>query len=305
MARQQGDFSDLPTQLTRQRDDLEELRLEVRDVASRSGGSADTNAGSQQAQAFEQLRNELKVLSGRERELASRLDEQVVQADVMVSLKTRLEEGAGSMAQVAEGCAEALAEIRGEVDRLAAQQGDLSGIPDLLAQQREDLEAVRVELRDRPVGVEGHADAPLADSGQIQEDAREEKVMVALWRLEHEVQEAKTRTTGLVDLCSESSTQLQEHEVRLSLVHSKFDITEARFQGCVDRIERLPTMEQVRTTCREEVRKELAMADVQGTARSVSEGIVEDVREQLEALNDQLRFRCTPTSARGGPADKT
>eukprot|EP00746_Dinoflagellata_sp_MGD_P001787 gnl/MRDRNA2_/MRDRNA2_103396_c0_seq1.p1 gnl/MRDRNA2_/MRDRNA2_103396_c0~~gnl/MRDRNA2_/MRDRNA2_103396_c0_seq1.p1 ORF type:complete len:617 (+),score=168.72 gnl/MRDRNA2_/MRDRNA2_103396_c0_seq1:76-1926(+) len=93
--------------------------------------------------------------------------------------------------------------------------------------------------------------------GQCQalQEGVDQNVMPSVWQLQHKLPEAIEKVDFLKMEVQDISSKVEEHDVRIDMVRTKLDAHDQRFMVTTDKVERLPTWEQVRATVREEQRK--------------------------------------------------
>merc|ERR1719401_2912349 len=98
----------------------------------------------------------------------------------------------------------------------------------------------------------------------------DERVMVWVWNVERQLPEALERVERLASESAEHFAKFEEHEVRLNLALAKLNAHEQKVQAYADRVERQPTTSEVRSSLREEVRRQLEDANLEGLQRRIS-----------------------------------
>jgi len=122
--------------------------------------------------------------------------------------------------------------------------------------------------------------------GELQ-DTMEERVTLSLWRMEKQQEEMGARVERLVCDATERVGRLEEGGVRLKVALAKMDGQEQKVQQCRERLDRVPTLSQLRSLWRQDMQRRLQEADVEGLAQLM--------RRQASALEDQgecLRAMC-------------
>lgn len=132
----------------------------------------------------------------------------------------------------------------------------------------------------------------------------EQRVMVAVWQVEKQLPEALSRLDRLMVEAPERMSKLEEGEVRLNGALTRLSAQEQKVQSCMDRIDRVPSLCQVRSLWREELHRKLEEADLEGLARTTRQhgAALEEQGEVLQQLCDELSFGRGPRpGASGGP----
>jgi len=155
-----------------------------------------------------------------------------------------------------------------------SQQAALRELEELGA-RLERLEAERLEAAERAParehGVVGASEyRELRQRVNSMQESMDERVMVCVWNAERQLPEAMDKLERLASESAEHFAKFEEHGVRLSLALAKFGAHEQRLQSYADRVERLPSSAEVRSVCREEVRRQMEDANLESLRRRVS-----------------------------------
>lgn len=123
----------------------------------------------------------------------------------------------------------------------------------------------------------------------------DERVMVWVWNTERQLPEAMDKLTRLADDSAETFAKFEEQGVRLSLAMAKLGANEQRVQSYADRVERLPSATELRSVCRDEVRRKMEDANLEGLQRRIS--LLSDSVDDLGA-RQRSREPASPLGAR-------
>merc|ERR1719373_1448274 len=93
--------------------------------------------------------------------------------------------------------------------------------------------------------------------------------MVSIWEVNRQLPEAVERLERIDGEFVERIAKTEEQDVRLNMALSRLSAHEEKVQGCMDRVEHLPTLSQVRSMWREELRRWADKANFDGLGRSV------------------------------------
>jgi len=198
--------------------------------------------------------------------------------DELANLRASVEEHAAAVAElglsvrsVGTRSAEGLAELRLEVEAGQGPADDewASG---------QDLAAEVRELQGRYA---------------LLQEAVEERLSVAVWRIDRQLPEALERVEWLAGENAERHARLQEHDVRLGMALTRLAAHEQKVQAFSDRLELLPSLAQLRGMWQDELRRRLEEADVRGLGQTVASqaGAIEELTDAVQALCDRLALR--------------
>merc|ERR1712194_277577 len=120
----------------------------------------------------------------------------------------------------------------------------------------------------------------------------DQQVMVSVWQIERQLPETVEKLARFQEEYVERMTQLHEHDVRVSLALSRLGTHEERVQSCMARLERLPSLAQVRTLCFEELGRRLGETGLEGlgTAIQIHDSAIVELRGKLQEICDCLAF---------------
>jgi len=116
------------------------------------------------------------------------------------------------------------------------------------------------------------------------QEVMDQHVMVSIWKVDRQLPEAIGKVELLFGEYRERATKWEEHDVRLNLALSRLSTHEDKVHACMDRIERLPSLNQVRAMWREELDRRLGAVNL--------EGLGESVHLQAQTLGSLLSERC-------------
>ncbi|CAK0793728.1 unnamed protein product, partial [Prorocentrum cordatum] len=124
-------------------------------------------------------------------------------------------------------------------------------------------------------------------------EAVEERLSVAVWRIDRQLPEALERVEWLAGENAERHARLQEHDVRLGMALTRLAAHEQKVQAFSDRLELLPSLAQLRGMWQDELRRRLEEADVRGLGQTVASqaGAIEELTDAVQALCDRLALR--------------
>mmetsp|Transcript_9519 Transcript_9519/g.21252 ORF Transcript_9519/g.21252 Transcript_9519/m.21252 type:complete len:756 (-) Transcript_9519:75-2342(-) len=119
-----------------------------------------------------------------------------------------------------------------------------------------------------------------------------QQIMVSVWRLEQQLPEALSKVDRLLGECSDRFSKVEEHDVRLNYTLGKLGNCEQRLQTCVERLERLPSNQQVKMICREESSKVSAESDLAGMVRRIDlqDRTLEELGTQLQVCHNSINL---------------
>jgi len=124
------------------------------------------------------------------------------------------------------------------------------------------------------------------------QDAFEQATSIAAGRMDEQLLEVFAKMGHLQADYPERIAKVEENEVRLGLAMVRLESQESKLQGCLDRLDRAPTTDQVRRLCREEVQRRLdetnviaLMSDVDLQARAIQE-----LRDRLQEVCDVVSY---------------
>merc|ERR1712217_973905 len=124
----------------------------------------------------------------------------------------------------------------------------------------------------------------------------DQQVMLSVWQLERQLPEIVEKLTRFQEEYTERMTQLHEHDVRVSLALSCLGTHEERVQSCMTRLERLPSLGQVRTVCSEELGRRLGEFGLEGLGATVQthSSAIAEMRFKLQEICDCWTFGDKP-----------
>jgi len=122
--------------------------------------------------------------------------------------------------------------------------------------------------------------------------AFEQATSMAASRMDEQLLEVLAKIDRLQADHPELIAKVEENEVRLGIAVVRLESQEMKTQGCLDRLDRAPTADQVRRLCREEVQRRLEeisvttlMSDVDLQARAIQE-----LRDRLQEVCDVVSY---------------
>jgi len=132
----------------------------------------------------------------------------------------------------------------------------------------------------------------------------EQNIQVSLWHLERQQREALEKVEGVITESSERCAKLEEHDVRLNISLAKLDANEQKCQGCLDRLEHFPSVDQLRMMWREEIRKQSDDANLHGLAAKLSSQQVamEELGDRVQDMHDRIVSNLTARQGGGSGA---
>mmetsp|Transcript_134801 Transcript_134801/g.375690 ORF Transcript_134801/g.375690 Transcript_134801/m.375690 type:complete len:564 (-) Transcript_134801:72-1763(-) len=128
------------------------------------------------------------------------------------------------------------------------------------------------------------------------QEAMDQRVMLSVWRVEKQLPEAMEKVERLLADYPERIAKVEENDVRLGLALARLGTQEHKVQNCMERLERLPSPEQIRKICREELGRRLEDTDMEGLTRSV-----ELQARAIEELGDRMQEVCDVVCYGGEP----
>jgi len=288
---------------------LEELRERLDEVvrASKSDGvsirvSANAQAIAELRAHVQHLHQPLDELRGQlqgfqqplEQRLAALREPQTRQAEALDKLRIRCDE----LSSAGRAQSEELVDLRNHV---LATHGGASEIEGegaggagcdfaLLAGQDVSLELK--EIRGRCVALQ---------------DMVDKDVLAPVWQVQHILPQAMQKLEWMQSEYVERMAKFEEQSVRLSLALARLGTHEQKVQSCMDRLERMPTLNQTRAMWQEEISRRFEEANVEGLNKAYNlqaQGL-EELGERLQHMSDQLayggvRSRGDPRAEDGG-----
>eukprot|EP00928_Gymnodinium_smaydae_P087390 TRINITY_DN71660_c0_g1_i1.p2 TRINITY_DN71660_c0_g1~~TRINITY_DN71660_c0_g1_i1.p2 ORF type:complete len:131 (+),score=35.99 TRINITY_DN71660_c0_g1_i1:879-1271(+) len=98
--------------------------------------------------------------------------------------------------------------------------------------------------------------------------------------------------------------KMEEHEVRLGLALARLSRNEDRIQNCLERLERQPGAQQLRTMWREDIQREWRDVDVEELRRQVDQQTVALDEVYDHVFGGQVSSQCRPRPERFSSAQE-
>eukprot|EP00931_Biecheleriopsis_adriatica_P053911 TRINITY_DN31671_c0_g1_i1.p1 TRINITY_DN31671_c0_g1~~TRINITY_DN31671_c0_g1_i1.p1 ORF type:complete len:694 (-),score=165.57 TRINITY_DN31671_c0_g1_i1:28-2109(-) len=264
-------------------DSLEELRSRLGDGASPARGN----------------RAELGLLNNEVSSLSRRLEQQ---ASSIEGLASKFASAGDSLAQPSKS--EGLVALQASHDDQMQRLRD--HIQDEMVQLRVEL-AQELQRSAKPsedelqslhlFGCSGEAPLPkevleLRRGHEKLQEMVESTLISRMLSLEQRVPEALTRVEQLRQQQIDRIGKDEEHDVRLAMALSRLGTQEEKLQSVVDRVERLPCLNQVRSMWREELQRRLDEEDLKSLVRNVnSQGkVLDEVQARVQDVWDHLAY---------------
>lgn len=138
----------------------------------------------------------------------------------------------------------------------------------------------------------------LKERHETLQEVIDQQVVVSVWNVERQLPEMMEKVERVLEEHSERSSKSEENEVRLTLALTKISAHEHKVQSLMERIERVPSTNQVKMSIREELRKHLEDSNIEGVALKVDlqARAVEELGERLQHISDQIIYSSMPMS---------
>jgi len=115
------------------------------------------------------------------------------------------------------------------------------------------------------------------------QDYMDQRIIVSVNQVEKQLPEVASKVDRLLWEYSERFAKVEENDVRLNHALAKLGCNERRVKDCLDQVEQAPTLGQVRSLCREELRRYLDEVNFEGVSQKVDStlGAVAELRDRL------------------------
>lgn len=118
----------------------------------------------------------------------------------------------------------------------------------------------------------------------------DQRVVVSVHQVEKQLPEVESKVDRLLWEYSERFAKVEENDVRLNHALAKLGCNERRVKDCLDQVEKAPTLNQVRSMCREELQKFVEEVNFEGVSQKVDTTLaaVAELRDRLAEQASEL-----------------
>lgn len=120
----------------------------------------------------------------------------------------------------------------------------------------------------------------------------DQRLLISLMQLEKQVPEALSRVQLLLNEQTERLSKIEEHDVRLNIALMRLTTQEQKVHSCLDKVERLPSLNQVRSLWRDELERRLGEQNLEGLSRTMDlqAQALDELGTKVQDLLDRLSF---------------